>query len=765
MSKDISTTDNERFGQEMPPPETDLSVLRAEVVRLEKAVQAIADIGQRQRIEAQIDRLKGNLLKQLEHVNQANHEAQDALRKSRDQLNIVLNGVTDGITVLDRQGRFVYANEVGARMCGFSSARELIETPPALVMGRFEILDEEGRPFPISRLPGRLALQGIKNSHEVLVQFRFVGNPEVKWSLVTASPIFDEHGEVQFAVSIFRDFTQRKKGELEKEKLLQAVASERARLEAIINQLGAGVIIVQGSSGNVLLRNRKALEIWRYADLPMEAVERHRELKAWHPDGRPFAPQDWPSYRSIHHGEAVKNLEMEIGRGDGTRGYISVSSDPIRDAEGGIIAAVVTAQDITELRRQERVSRFLDEATRLLSSSLDYRTTLERVADLVIQRLGGWVGISLAGDEGKLEQIVVAHTDEKKIPIAHELRRLYPPDPESGIEQQVVRTGKPVFIPEITEEMIVSRTKDERHGQMIRDLGLKALISTPLISSEGTFGVINLASSDRSYDRKDLSMAEELAKRASLAIDNARLYQKARDAIRVRDEFFSVASHELMTPITSLKLELQLAKRRIQPERNKMPPPEKLKTMIDVWSIQVERLTDLVGDLLDVSRIQAGKLAFSFRECKVEEIVREVIDRFSEQLEQARCAVELPAGPSITATWDRFRMEQVFVNLISNAIKYAPGAPIRIHAASNGEHATLSVQDSGPGIPKDRHAKIFERFERGANARGVNGLGLGLSIVKEIVAGHQGEIHVESEVGRGAKFILHIPLCPNTGQG
>ncbi len=694
------------------------------------------------------------------HAEAQAQEAQDALRESRDQLDIVLNGVTDGITVLDRNEQFVYANEVAARMCGFSSAKELLEAPAASVMEKFEILDEDGGHFPINRLPGRLVLQGIKNPAEVVVQFRFRGSRETRWSLVTASPIYDERGQVQFAVNIFRDFTERKKNELEKERLLKEVASERTRLEAIINQLGAGVIIVDAPSGRAILRNKRVLEIWRYADLPIEAGARYRALKATRLDGKPLVAEDWPSYRSIHYGETVRNEELEIARGDGTRGYVTVSSDPIRDASGEIIVAVVTVQDVTELRRREQASRLLDEAMQLLSSSLDYKTTLEHVAKLAIQRLGGWVGVSFIGEDGKLNELIVAHADEKKIPIVREIRRLYPPDPTSGIEYAVIRTGKSVFIPEITEDMLVDGTKDKLYLQLVRKLGFKAVISTPLTSAQGTFGLINFASSDRPYDWKDLSIAEELAKRASLAIDNARLYQKAQEAIRVRDEFLSIASHELMTPLTSLKLQLQLTERRIKPEANQMPPTEKLLAMIDISSKQVERLTAIVGDLLDVSRIQAGKLSFNFEECKVEEILKEVVDRFLEQLLQARCSVEIYVRPGLTAVWDRFRIEQVMANLISNAIKYAPGSPISVNVEQDGERAIIRVQDAGPGIPRDRYAKIFERFERGPHVQGISGLGLGLSIVNEIVKGHQGIVHVESDEGQGAKFIVELPLRP-----
>jgi signal transduction histidine kinase len=172
-------------------------------------------------------------------------------------------------------------------------------------------------------------------------------------------------------------------------------------------------------------------------------------------------------------------------------------------------------------------------------------------------------------------------------------------------------------------------------------------------------------------------------------------------------------------------------------------------------------LTRLTEDLLDVTRIRAGKLSFTFEELSVEELLAEVTDRFSDQLEEAGCSLEVELTPGLRAVWDRSRVEQVLVNLISNAIKYAPGGPIRIRIGAEGDVVQLVVRDSGPGIHKDRQAKVFERFERATSARNISGLGLGLFIASEIVKGHQGSIRVESTEGQGAAFIVQLPLRPS----
>jgi signal transduction histidine kinase len=265
--------------------------------------------------------------------------------------------------------------------------------------------------------------------------------------------------------------------------------------------------------------------------------------------------------------------------------------------------------------------------------------------------------------------------------------------------------------------------------------------------------------------------ARELVARvsANLAISRLRrevqeqleaLLAREQQAVYSRDEFLSIASHELKTPITSLKLQLQQLQRRIDPKAPQEPEPGRIARMLESSLRQLERLTRLIEDLLDVARIRAGKLSFTFEEFSAEELFSEVLERFSDQLAEAGCRTELQLEPGLRVVWDRLRMEQVLVNLISNALKYAPGVCIQISLRAEGDQARLMVRDFGPGIPRERQAKIFERFERATSARNISGLGLGLFIASEIVAAHQGTIRVESEAGQGATFIVHLPLRP-----
>lgn len=240
----------------------------------------------------------------------------------------------------------------------------------------------------------------------------------------------------------------------------------------------------------------------------------------------------------------------------------------------------------------------------------------------------------------------------------------------------------------------------------------------------------------------------------------AALATQTREAIQVRDEFLSIASHELKTPLTSLQLHLHLLNRMTKPEITPALSHEKLKTTLGKAGTQVGRITNLVNDLLDVTRIQAGKLNFKFEKVNLLNLTNEVLERFSEQSALANCSLEVEMEDNIIGFWDPSKIEQVLVNLITNAIKYAPGKPIKIAATQGGQSVSLVVQDHGPGIDRESQEKIFNRFERVTTSQNIGGLGLGLFISRQITEAHHGHIHVVSEVGKGAKFILDLPLNP-----
>jgi signal transduction histidine kinase len=241
-----------------------------------------------------------------------------------------------------------------------------------------------------------------------------------------------------------------------------------------------------------------------------------------------------------------------------------------------------------------------------------------------------------------------------------------------------------------------------------------------------------------------------------LAADNARLYQEAQKAIRIRDDFLSVASHELKTPLTALNLKLQALERELKGQPD-TAFRQKALASVEVGRRQVRKLSELVGDLLDVSRIGSGRLALTREPVDLSALVRDVLARFEPMAAQAGSRLDTDITPGVVGHWDALRLEQVVMNLVDNAIKYGAGKPVHVQLDSEGREARLRVQDQGIGIAPADLPRIFQRFERAVSDRHYGGLGLGLYITQSIVEAMDGHIHVWSESGHGACFTVSLP--------
>jgi PAS domain S-box-containing protein len=231
-------------------------------------------------------------------------------------------------------------------------------------------------------------------------------------------------------------------------------------------------------------------------------------------------------------------------------------------------------------------------------------------------------------------------------------------------------------------------------------------------------------------------------------------------AVHARDEFLSIASHELKTPLTSLKMQLQLTRRAVSPQEGLLPAPERLARTLDTSLRQVDRLTALIEDLLDVSRIDAGRMTYDFEQVDLAELVKEVVERLADQMKLSGCSLTLALSRNTTVTCDQFRIEQVVTNLLTNAAKYGAGSPVEVRVAPSPAGATISVIDHGMGIAPEQQARIFDRFERAISHNSISGLGLGLYIARQIVEAHQGTVKVQSVPGQGSTFTVDLARSP-----
>lgn len=418
--------------------------------------------------------------------------------------------------------------------------------------------------------------------------------------------------------------------------------------------------------------------------------------------------------------------------------------------------------EVAERARAEQRIRFLADAGAVLAESLDDGATLTRLAELVVPALADWCVIDLLDSHGAIRRAGGAHVDPEKTPLLDLLRTRHPPDwgsPQPAA--RVLRTGRPLFLDDLDDEHLAEFAKSEEHVRIVRELGTRSAIVVPLIAHDRTVGAMTFASAKAGrYERADVTLAWELGRRAAIAVDNARLFREAEDAVRVRDEFLSIAAHELNTPLTSLKLMVQALTRA-----HDAPPPEKVARGLKLADRQIVRLTRLVDDLLDVSQLQAGRLSLHLEEVDLTEVVRDVVEQLGEAIAASGSTLTIEAPRPVVGTWDRVRLEQVVANLLSNAVKFGGQKPIVVRVQQAGDHAVLVVTDAGIGIANDRVGHIFERFERAVSSHDYGGLGLGLYIAHVIVSAFGGTIAVESALGKGSTFVVDLPLQRTDAHG
>jgi signal transduction histidine kinase len=463
---------------------------------------------------------------------------------------------------------------------------------------------------------------------------------------------------------------------------------------------------------------------------------------------------------SVRTGETYE-MECRFRRAsDGAYRWHLNRALPMRDYRG-VVKWFGTSTDIDDQRRAADALRFLAEASTALSSSLDYQTTLASVVRLAVPAIADWCSVEILGADGTFQAPTIAHADPRRVELAQRLRRRYPPDLNApyGVGM-VVRSGRPELVPEISDAQLAAFAQDDEHLAGLRELGVTSFIAVPLVGRGRTHGALRLemAESGRRYTEADLGVAEELARRAALAIDNARLYHEAREAVRVRDQFLSIASHELKTPLTSLMGYAELIQRRAAREGSLS---ERDRRAIGVIVDQSERLNRLIGAMLDLSRIETGQLSIERHLIDIGTMARRLVDEAQPSLERHPL---LFRGPSeaLLVEGDELRLEQVVQNLIQNAVKYSPeGGAIDVLVERCAEMACISVTDRGIGIPPDALPRLFQRFYRAPNVnpQQISGLGVGLYVVKEIVALHGGTIAVASREEQGSTFTIRLPLA------
>jgi predicted ATPase/signal transduction histidine kinase len=397
----------------------------------------------------------------------------------------------------------------------------------------------------------------------------------------------------------------------------------------------------------------------------------------------------------------------------------------------------------------------LGEATAVMSSTLDHEPLFGALARLCVRELADWVVIDLA-EGGTTTRIAGAHRNPEKEPLLRELAELYPARLGSiAPVAKVLAGGGPIVLSDLTDAELRDLCVDERHAELAQELGTRSAIVVPLMTRETRVGALSLVSATpHRFTAADVDLFAEIGRRMALTVENSRLLIETQRAVHLRDQFLSVASHELRTPITSLKLRLETLRRAAV--RDGRLPETTLDSLARLLhsTVQLQRLTD---ELLDVTRIEQGQMTMQPAEVDLGAVVREVTENLELDLTASGCALSIRSSGPVMGRWDARRLDQVVTNLLSNAIKFGAGRPIEVSVQDAGQTAQLSVEDHGIGIDAARVAHVFDRFERAVSPVHYGGLGLGLYLARAIVEAHGGTIGVESRLGEGSTFTVTLP--------
>jgi PAS domain S-box-containing protein len=478
-------------------------------------------------------------------------------------------------------------------------------------------------------------------------------------------------------------------------------------LQATLDSTADGIVVVD-LEGKVVSINRRALALW---DIPerlaasgdLWALVDHVGPSIDDPEGFVRNERELLADRET---ERLDTIRFKDGR------VFERYSQPYLIG-GAVAGRVCSFRDVTERERLLRTALLVSDASRLLAS-IDVEQALEAVARASLPFLGDACAIDMLGDgEGPRRLLALS------LPGAEPAQVELPPG---------VLAGK----------------------SSIYTAGGRSCMAVPLAVRGTVVGALTfVARPQRRYGKADLDLVEELARRAALAIENARLHQRSREALRARDEFFDIASHEIRGPVGSLHLAVENLLRARDPKTT--------ASLVGVIERADRRLAQFVDELFSVSQLRAGQLRFELEDVDLGDVTRDVVSRFSKELLGSGSSLSMTTKGPLVGVWDPSRLAQVIANLLSNAIKFGLGRPIEVALEGDDAKARLEVVDHGIGIATERREAIFRPFERAAAARHYGGLGLGLYISRTIVEGLGGSIRVESEAGRGSTFLVELP--------
>ena len=457
----------------------------------------------------------------------------------------------------------------------------------------------------------------------------------------------------------------------------------------------------------------------------------------------------------------AKQLEDQAVELDSQREEAQIIAEELEQTNAELEMAMEDAEHARDaaIASEDRL-RLIDEASRVLASSLDYETTVAAVARLAVPKFADWAAVDVLVD-GEIRQLAIAHVDEEKVRWARELNAKYRPLPDAptGVPK-VIRTGEPDFYPRITDDLIVAGARDAEHLKILRELNFRSAMVVPMKARGSTIGALTLVSSrpDLEFDAESLALAGQLARRSAMAIDNARLYRAALAANEAKANFLATMSHELRTPLTAI-----IGYEELLAEGISGAVTEAQKTQLNRIKVSASHLLSLIDEILLYARVEAGRESVRIEPVVVKGIVDDAIAFVAPMAAERHLVVRSePIDPSVMMRTDGGKLRQMLLNLLSNAVKFTNRGEIVVRVSDRGESMAFAVKDTGIGIDREDLVHVFDPFWQveQTTTRKIGGSGLGLSVTQRLARLLGGDVEAESEPFAGSTFTIVLPKTP-----
>jgi PAS domain S-box-containing protein len=664
--------------------------------------------------------LAGILRTRLQRVVEGERELRDVADRERERSASILDTMTDGFITITRDWRITFANR---------RAEQILNVPRERMVGANALaLFHPARGSSIHKTLEHAFESGVAVEVEDYLALTD------RWFEIRVYPAGNDY------TVYFRDVTTRRRAQ-------ESIRFQTRLLDAI-----AQAVLAADPGGTIIYWNRAAERVfgWRAEEVVGRARIRlthagqseaeEAKLLARLRTGRPWL------------GEALMMSKS------GTTFSAALADAPITAEDGAPIGVVRIVTDLTTRKSIEDEHRFLAVASAALAATLDVESTIRTVARLAVPTLADSCVVDMVDEDGAIRRLEAAHIDARKENLIREIMRRYPNAPAiNAAVLDVIRTGQSKLVPHVSEPMRTGMSVDTRHLALLDEIGLHSAIFVPLVAHGRILGSLSLGvtESDRIFSPADLRTAEEMANRAAVAIENARLYEAAVVASRAKSDFLAVMSHELRTPLTTVMgyTDLLLAG---------VPRPLDEKALVYVERIRTAawHLLGIIEQILIYARLEGGREQLHLQRVDVAALLRDAGGLIEPVAAEKGLGFQVLAPPDVVVETDPTKLRQVLLNLLSNAVKFTEQGEVTLEAIADQRQVTFLVRDTGIGIAAEHLHRVFDAFWQvdQSSTRQVGGMGLGLSVARRLTRLLGGEVSVDSVANAGTTFRVELPL-------